>query len=144
MRKTLLTLLAAVMMTGGCSYFSWMNPWADDKKPAATEELPVNEFLWRAALERMSFTPLKTENPSKGLIVTDWFRMEGYPRELFMVKVQVLTKELRSNGIKVSVEKRVLKDGKWYDVEAGSRLQSAMEDRILLKARELYRASLYK
>ncbi len=144
MKKTLLTLLAVVMMTSGCSYFSWMNPWADHKKPEAVKELPVNEFLWRAALERMSFTPLKTENPAKGLIVTDWFRMEGYPRELFMVKVQVLTKELRSNGIKVSVEKRVLKDGKWYDVEAGSRLQSAMEDRILLKARELYRASLYK
>lgn len=143
MKKTLLTLLAAVVMTSGCSYFSWMiRGWS--QKPEAAKELPVNEFLWRAALERMSFTPLKTENPSKGLIVTDWFRMEGYPRELFMVKVQVLTKELRSNGIKVSVEKRVLKDGKWYDVEAGSRLQSAMEDRILLKARELYRASLYK
>ncbi len=144
MKKTLLTLFAVAVMTSGCSYFSWMNPWADDKKPEAVKELPVNEFLWQAALDRMSFTPLKTKNPEKGLIVTDWFRMEGYPRELFMVKVQVLTKELRSDGIKVSVEKRVLRAGKWYDEEAGSRLQSGMENRILLKARELYSASLYR
>ena len=144
MKKGFLAAILAVFMLGGCSYVSWMNPWGQEKKEPVEKVWTINEFLWKASVDRLSFAQIEKENPEKGLIETGWFTMEGYEREMFKIKVEILTRDLRSDGLKVSVEKKEQRNGKWFDEEAGDRLQSSIQHRILLKARDLYRQSLMR
>ena len=143
MKKQILILMAAMIALNGCSYFSWMNPWADEKKETAQSVTKVNKYLWQASLDRLSFTPLATQDAKAGVIVTDWFKMEGYPHDLFKIKVDILTKDLRSDGVKVEVIKKRMENGKWVSVDNSRRLQNSIENKILLKARDLYRKDLF-
>lgn len=144
MKKTILVLTLAVFLLSGCSYFSWMNPWSDSKKEEVQKPVPsVNKYLWEASLQRLSFTPVIVKEPKAGVIRTDWFKMEGYPNELYQVEVKVLTKELRSEGLQVKVIKKVRVDGKWADNTPDIRLQSSIENKILVRARDLYRKDMF-
>lgn len=74
--------------------------------------------------------------------MTKWVKMEGSPNDLFKVEVKIYSRELRSDGLQVRVEKRQFKDGKWIDVKADKALSAGIEHQILLQARNLYRKDL--
>ncbi|WP_291830541.1 DUF3576 domain-containing protein, partial [Bosea sp. (in: a-proteobacteria)] len=63
----------------------------------------VNNFLWRASLDSISFMPLASADPFGGVIVTDWHSLEEAPNERFKVNVFILGRELRADGIKAAV-----------------------------------------
>ena len=86
--------------------------------------------------------PKEIEDKSGGIIVTKWVKMEGSPNDLFKVEVKIYSRELRSDGLQVRVEKRQFKDGKWIDVKADKALSAGIEHQILLQARNLYRKDL--
>jgi hypothetical protein len=103
----------------------------------------VNAYLWRGALETISFMPLASADPFGGLIITDWYQPASAPDERLKVHVLILDRSLRADGVKVSVF-RQLRDGRgeWVEEPVDPKTVTELEDKILTKARELRIASL--
>ncbi len=142
MKKYLSLLFGLLLLAGGCSWAS-LNPFAEDTK-VSFDEKGVNHYLWQASLDKLGFMPIEVEDRNSGLIVTGWIRMQKNPNDLYKVTVNVLCRELRSDGLQVSVQKRQVKDGKTYDVKADKALAAGIESQILQQARILYQKDLVK
>ncbi len=108
------------------------------KGRSATEAINVNSYLWRASLDAVYFMPLISADPFGGVILTDWYMVSPNAKERFKFNIIIVGAELRPDAIKVSGFKQI-KDstGHWKDAAINSQLVSDIEDRILLKAREL-------
>ena len=97
----------------------------------------VNAYLWRATLETLSFMPLASADPAGGVIITDWYTPPSSQEERFKVTAYVLTRQLRSDGVRVQVFRQTMRNGQWVDSPAASSTGGEMEDRVLARAREL-------
>lgn len=98
----------------------------------------VNNFLWRASLDSISFMPLASADPFGGVIVTDWHSLPEAPNERFKVNVFILGRELRADGIKAAVFKqRREANGNWVDMAVDDGTTARLEEAILTRAREL-------
>ena len=139
MKKYFGVLLGLLFLAGG---WSSLNPFAEKENTVPAAESGVNHYLWQGALDKLGFMPKEIEDKSGGIIVTKWVKMEGSPNDLFKVEVKIYSRELRSDGLQVRVEKRQFKDGKWIDVKADKALSAGIEHQILLQARNLYRKDL--
>lgn len=100
--------------------------------------VPVNSFLWRASLDTVSFMPLATADPFGGVILTDWYTPAETPNERFKLNVLVLTRQLRADGIRVSVFRQTRDDsGAWIDAATDEATATSIENAILTRARQL-------
>jgi hypothetical protein len=112
----------------------------DDKRAkdlAAASGIGVNGFLWRAALDTVSFMPITSADPFGGTIITDWYAPASSPNERIKLSVFVLTRELRADGIKVSVFRQVKEGTGWADAQTTPATAGSVEDAILTRARQL-------
>jgi hypothetical protein len=110
-----------------------------DKKDSnnAGGGIGVNTFLWRASLDTLSFMPLVSADPFGGVIITDWYANSEISKEKFKMVAYIIGTELRVDGIKVSVFKKIKdKNGDWVDKKSSVFLQNEIEDSILTKARK--------
>ena len=97
----------------------------------------VNSLLWRATLDTLSFMPLVSADPFGGVIITDWYADSEIAKERFKIVAYIIGTELRVDGIKVSVFKKIKdKNGDWVDKKSSTLLQNKIEDAILTKARK--------
>jgi len=135
--------LGVLLLAGGCSWSS-LNPFAGKEKAISAEDSGVNHYLWQASLDKLGFMPIDIEDKSGGVIVTGWIRMQKNPNDLYKIKVKVMCRELRSDGLSVWVEKRQIKDGKTYNVKADKALAAEIKNQILQQARILYQNDLVK
>ena len=102
----------------------------------------VNGFLWRASLDTLSFMPLTSADPFGGVIITDWYSPPESPNERFKVDTLILGRQLRSDGVRVSVFRQRLVDGQgWVSSEVEDGTAAKLEGAILSRARELRIAS---
>lgn len=99
--------------------------------------LGVNAFLWRGTLDTLSFMPLASADPFGGVIITDWYSPPEAPNERFKVTAYILGRQLRADGVRVSVFRQVLSRGQWLDVPVTPDTAAQLEDKILARAREL-------
>ena len=60
--------------------------------------LGVNAYLWRGALDTLSFMPLSSADPFGGVIITDWYTPTAANDERFKATAYILGRELRSDG----------------------------------------------
>lgn len=98
----------------------------------------VNAFLWRAALDTVSFMPLAAADPFGGTIITDWYQTAENPTERFKITVYILDRALRSDGLRAKVFRQVRGTGDaWLDAGDSSPLSRDLENTILARAREL-------
>ncbi len=97
----------------------------------------VNSFLWRAALDTISFMPLASADPFGGTIITDWYSPAETPNERFKLNVFILDKQLRSDGVSVKVFRQNLKGGSWRDSTATDTTARQLEEAILTRARQM-------
>ena len=98
----------------------------------------VNAFLWRAALDTISFMPLANADPFGGIILTDWFRPPETGSERFKVNVYILDSELRADGLRVSVfRQRLDARGVWLDAKVSADTGTNLENAILKRARQM-------
>jgi hypothetical protein len=104
--------------------------------------LGVNAFLWRATLDTLSFMPLASADPFGGVIITDWYSPPGAGAERFKATAYVMGRELRSDGVRVSVFRQVRQGQGWVDAIVAPATGSELEDRVLARARELRSQSL--
>ncbi len=108
-----------------------------NKDEAGAGALGVNAFLWRGALDTLSFMPLASADPFGGVIITDWYVPPGGGGERLKATAYILGRQLRSDGIKVSVFRQVLQGNQWIDASVAPGTASELEDRVLARAREL-------
>jgi hypothetical protein len=97
----------------------------------------VNAYLWRGALDTLGFMPLNAIDPFGGVIITDWYTPPATSGERFKATAYVLTKDLRSDGIRVSIFRQVLQGGQWVDSPVAESTVSEIENKVLAKARKL-------
>jgi hypothetical protein len=100
--------------------------------------IAVNSFLWRASLDTLSFMPLASADPFGGVIITDWYTPPEAPNSRFKANVFILDRQLRADGIKVTLfQQRRDPSAGWVDAEVNRRTASDLEDAILTRARQL-------
>ena len=98
----------------------------------------VNAYLWRATLDTLAFMPLSSADPFGGVIITDWHALPESPDERFKMSVYILGRQLRSDGLRVSVFRQSRKgEADWVDTAVAGNTASEIENRILTRAREL-------
>ena len=119
---------------GGLTLFGKNN-----KGPVVVEGVGVNSFLWRASLDAISFMPLVSADPFGGVIITDWYSSPELPNERFKVNVRILTRDLRADGISVSLfrQTRTNANAAWADAITSKKAIRDLEDAVLARAREL-------
>jgi hypothetical protein len=101
----------------------------------------VNAFLWRGALDTLSFLPLTSADPFGGVIITDWYTPADASGERFKATAYILGRDLRSDGIRVSVFRQVNQGGRWVDAPVDPVVQADIENKVLDRARRLREAA---
>ena len=99
--------------------------------------LGVNAYLWRATLDTLSFMPLASADPFGGVIITDWYSPPGTSTERFKATAYVMGRQLRSDGVRISVFRQVRQGNNWSDALVTPATSAELEDRVLARAREL-------
>lgn len=97
----------------------------------------VNAYLWRGALDTLGFMPLSSADPFGGVIITDWYTPQASANERFKATAYILTKELRSDGVKVNIFRQVLQGNHWVDAPVSAVTVSEIENKVLDRARRL-------
>ena len=107
--------------------------------------LGVNAFLWRASLDTVSVWPITSADPFGGVIITDWYSPSSVPNERFKMNVFILGRQLRADGVRVSLFRQV-RDGTagWRDAETQQNSSVQLEDAILTRARQLRNQSVQR
>ncbi len=109
----------------------------DEGGSSTASPLAVNGYLWRAALDSLSFLPLASADPFGGVILTDWYEDAATPDERFKLNVLILDKKLRADAIKVTAFKQVRTENGWADAAPNADTARKIEDAILTRAREI-------
>ena len=138
LRTTLVatTLAALAACSGGSG-----RPKADLAASRVTT-IGVNSYLWRAALETISFMPLVQTDSNGGVIVTDWYANPQVPTERMKVTVSILDQDLRADAVRVAALRQVNQGGQWVAAPVQAATTQKLEDIILTKARDLRRAAV--
>lgn len=105
---------------------------------AGKNPLGVNSFLWRAALDTLSFLPITAADPFGGTILTDWYEDPETQGERYKVNVLILDRQLRADSLKITTFRQMKdKAGSWKDAPTNASLGRKLEDTVLTRAREL-------
>jgi hypothetical protein len=99
----------------------------------------VNAYLWRASLDTINFIPLVSADPFGGVIITDWYTPAESPGERMKVQITILDRDLRADGVRVSVfrQQQNARQGGWVDAQVDPRTNIDIENAILTRARQL-------
>ena len=136
-RGILVTLaLAGLAACGGRE-----RPTADLAASQVTT-IGVNSYLWRAALEAVSFAPLLQADSAGGVIVTDWYTNPQNPGERVKLTVSILDQDLRADAVRVAASREVNQSGTWVAAPVQAATVQKLEDIILTKARDLRRQAV--
>lgn len=97
----------------------------------------VNAFLWRGALDTISFMPLSSADPFGGVIITDWYSPPGTTGERFKATIYILSRDLRSDGLRVNIFRQVLQGNQWVDAPVSDTTVGEIENKVLARARQM-------
>ena len=110
--------------------------------PSKITTIGVNSYLWRAAVDTVSFAPLLQADSSSGVIITDWYANPKAPGERVKLTVAVLDQDLRADALRVAASRQVYQNGTWVDAPVTAATVQKLEDIILTRARDLRRAAV--
>ena len=136
-RIAILSVLAAATLAAGCGGGGG-RPRAD-LAAAQTTTIGVNSYLWRAALETLSFAPVAQADSAGGVIVTDWYANPAAPSERVKVTATILDRDLRADALRVAASRQVLQGGQWVEAPDAAATVQRLEEIILTRARDLRR-----
>lgn len=72
-----------------------------------TYQFASSNPMWRATLEILDFLPLSNVDYSGGIVSTDWYNEGTASDESIKITVRFLTNEIRADGIKIIVHKKI-------------------------------------
>ena len=110
--------------------------------PARMTTIGVNAYLWRAAIDTVSFAPLLQADANTGVIITDWYANPNSPGERVKLTVAILDQELRADALRVAASRQVLQNGAWVNAPVAAATVQKLEDIILIRARDLRRTTV--
>jgi hypothetical protein len=139
LHKAAALLLVLALATTGCSRNRNI---PTQLAPSQMTTLAINSYLWRAAIDTVSFAPLLQANAQSGVIITDWYANPKTPGERVKLTVSVLDPDLRADALRVSASKQVYQNGAWVDSPVTAATVQKLEDIILTRARDLRRAAV--
>ncbi len=139
-RFTTATAIALVLLTAGCGGGK-ARPRADLAASQVTT-IGINAYLWRAALDTVSFMPLLQTDSNGGVIVTDWYVNPSSANERMKLTVTILDRDLRADAVRVAASRQLLTNGQWIDSPVQAATVQKLEDIILTKARDLRRNAI--
>ena len=113
-----------------------------DLAAAQVTTIGVNSYLWRAALDTLSFAPMAQVDSSGGVIVTDWYANPSAPGERAKVTVTILDRDLRADALRVAASRQVMQNGQWVEAPVAAATVQKLEEIILTKARDLRRSAI--
>lgn len=101
----------------------------------------VNAYLWRGAIDTLSFMPLASADAQGGVILTDWYSPPHVSEERFKMAVYILDRRLRSDALKVVIFRQVRSSTKasaqWEDEPVADSTVADITTHILERARQL-------
>ncbi len=97
----------------------------------------VNTYLWRAALDTVSFMPLASADPFGGTIITDWYSSPDAQNERTKLNVFILGRDLAVESLSVKIFRQVKAGNGWKDAKVAKETATKLEDAILTRAREM-------
>lgn len=116
----------------------------ESTKASLSTNKNINKYLWQAALEVLSFTPIISVNKVEGIIITDWYSPKDKANYSFKINLLIKDNIINPEALEVKVFERILKKGNWIQTSSTSNLKNILENKILLRARELYLKSEIK
>jgi Domain of unknown function (DUF3576) len=102
----------------------------------------VNSYLWRAALETLSFAPMAQVDSNGGVMVTDWYTNPGSPNERVKVTATILDRDLRADALRIAASRQVMQGGQWVNAPVAAATVQKLEEIILTRARDLRRNAI--
>ena len=102
----------------------------------------VNSYLWRAALDTLSFAPMAQVDSNGGVIVTDWYANPSSPNDRVKVTVTILDRDLRADALRVAASRQVMRNGTWVEAPVTAATVQKLEEIILTRARDLRRNAI--
>lgn len=117
------------------------NGQAADIAASQVTQIGVNAYLWRAALDTLSFAPIAQVDSNGGVIVTDWYANPASPNDRVKVTVTILDRDLRADALRVAASRQALQNGQWIDAPVSAATVQRLEEIILTRARDLRRAA---
>ncbi len=109
--------------------------------PAQMTTIGVNAYLWRAALDTLSFAPLAQADSDGGVIVTEWYANPQSPSERVKISATILDSALRADALRVTASRQTLQNGQWMEAPVTAATVQRLEEIILTRARDLRRSS---
>ena len=135
----LIAIAAASTVATGCSK---NRDIPTDLAPSRMTQIGVNSYLWRAAVDTLSFAPLITADSNGGVIVTDWYANPNSPGERVKLTVSIIDQDLRADALRVAASRQVNQSGVWVDAPVAAATVQKLEDIILTRARDLRRTTV--
>jgi hypothetical protein len=110
--------------------------------PSRMTTIGVNAYLWRAALDTLSFAPLLQADSNNGVIITDWYANPQSPNERVKVTATILDQDLRADALRVTASRQVNQGGNWVNAPVSAATVQKLEDIILTRARDIRRTTV--
>ena len=110
--------------------------------PATLTTIGVNAYLWRAAIDTVSFAPLLQADVNSGVIITDWYANPNSPGERVKLTVSVLDQDLRADALRVAASRQVQQNGTWVNAPVAAATVQKLEEIILTRARDIRRTTV--
>ena len=139
LQVTAAALLLTAIAASGCVR---KNPAPTSLAPSRMTVIGVNAYLWRAAVDTLSFAPLISADSSGGVIVTDWYSRPANPGERVKLTVSILDQDLRADALRVAASRQVQQNGAWVNAPVTAATVQKLEDIILTRARDLRRTAV--
>jgi hypothetical protein len=139
LKTTAAALIIIALATSGCVRNRQL---PNRLAPSRLTTIGVNSYLWRAAIDTVSFAPLLQANANAGVIITDWYSNPKTPGERVKLTVAILDQDLRADALRVSATRQVFQNGSWLEAPVSAATTQKLEDIILTRARDLRRAAV--
>jgi len=153
-RVHILGLVVAAASLGGCQAISndlgrTFHPSRHSRHATAQADeaarqvttIGVNAYLWRAALDTLSFAPIAQSDSNGGVISTDWYSNPNNPNERVKVTATILDRDLRADALRVTAARQTMSNGQWVEAPVAAATVQRLEEIILTRARDLRRQS---
>ena len=108
-----------------------------ESSSGATIGMPINIYLWRGALDTVSFMPLSSADPIGGTILTDWYSNENNSNERCKLNIFITGDELKTQNLRVTSFCQDYIDKKWINKKIDNDNNIKIENAILNKAKKL-------
>jgi hypothetical protein len=132
-------ILAVALAAPGCTRNRTVST---ELAPSRVTTIGVNSYLWRAAVDTVSFAPLLQADSNGGVIVTDWYTHPNSPGERVKLTVSILDQDLRADALRVAASREVNQNGVWVNAPVSAATVQKLEDIILTRARDLRRTAV--